>query len=228
MNAGSERGSGGPQGRRKVRCVLWTARGAMPPSELDVELGKKGIEWRAADDAHGAMALLVSWAKPAEEQGVVRVLILVEPSGLGNGSDGVRALLDAADLYAPDAARWVYVRGANPALRALVESDVKGAASQGTRFGEPSRPARGSGAGARIGTPRPEARPLPLRIAPGSIGDTPVVRPGTPVPDGLDEQMEDEIVSGSHLTDEELAMLLSDDPLDEDDRPRRGSGGGRP
>ncbi|MCW5768965.1 MAG: hypothetical protein KIT19_09795 [Phycisphaeraceae bacterium] len=199
----------------------------MPPSELDVELGKKGIEWRAADDAHGALALLVSWAKPTEEQGVVRVLILVEPSGLGGGSHGVRALLDAADLYAPDAARWVYVRGANPALRAFVESDVKGAASQGTRFGEPSCPARGTDAGARVGTPRPEARPLPLRIAPGSVGDTPVARPAPLEPAGIDEHMEDEIVPGSHLTDEELAMLLSDDPLDEEGDHQRGSGGGR-
>lgn len=214
MSRGSETRSESPTGPRKVCCVLWTPRGTLPARELDAELSKKGISHRASDNAHGAMALLVGWAVGAQEShSTVRVLILVEPSRL----TGTQALLNAMNRYTPDAARWVYDSGANPTLRALVEGDVTivPEATSQTRPapGEPFRAGR---------SPRTERRPLRLVEGPAPREPLSPEQPG----DNGDRLVPD----GARLTDEELAMLLGDEPPASgggDVGPTRGSGLGR-
>jgi hypothetical protein len=161
------------------------------------------------------MALLAGWASEhADAPGAVRVLIVVEPSRLTD----VRALLNAVDRYTPDAVRWVYKSGANPALRALVEEDVT------TPVDSPSAGAPAASHPFRtVGTPRAERRPMPLRF---------VDAPSTPLreahaPEQSEADGERGVPEGSRLTDEELAMLLGDDPPSGDVGPSRGSGLGR-
>lgn len=216
MSPGSGVRSESPIGPRKVSCVLWTPRGTLPPRELEVELSKKGITHRSSDNSHGAMAMLAGWAREhAEGRGAVRVLILVEPSRL----DGVHALLNALDRYTPDAVRWVYKSGANPALRAFVEEDVT------TTVDSPSASTPASSHPFRaVGTPRAERRPMPLRLVDAPAA--PLLREARPA-EPPEADGERGLPEGSRLTDEELAMLLGDDPPSGDVGPARGSGLGR-
>lgn len=227
---------------RRVRCVLWTPRGVAPPLELEQELDRKGIARAAADNAHAAMALLCAWANRPDAAGPfpLRVVVLVEPEMLLDA----RALLDALDRYAPDAARWAYRRGANPALRALVEQDVPplSVPSRPAVFAPPARPIqRDPSPTSPLQThpvlPRPERRPLPparpsLRLtdhpaptldgaADDGLGDLnpPDARVGARTPDGAQSPT-------NVLTDEELAMLLGDNPDHDAPRKRRRKGEG--
>ncbi len=230
-------------GGRRVVCVLWVARGVAAPADLEHELERKGIEHELCDNAHGVMAVLCAM-RGGEEGRPVRVVVLVEPEMLPDA----RELLGGLDRYASDVARWVYRRGANPSLRALVESDVPrtsqlretppvsaGVRSAGFVFG---------------GSPRPERRPLAPRDAASGrpslrLTDHPSVASARPdrgggevVDDGLgdvlgpdgsvespDARTGERASSGSGassvLTDEELAMLLGDEP-GSSARPRRG------
>lgn len=215
MSRGSGVRSESPNGPRKVSCVLWTPRGTLPPRELEAELSKKGITHRASDNAHGAMALLVG--RTVSEQGAqlpVRVLILVEPTQLKE----TQALLNAMNRYTPDAARWVYDSGANPALRALVEGDV--AIVQDTPIQARPAPMEPFRAGH---APRTERRPLRLV-------DAPEFAPAPLMPSEPGDNDDRQFPEGSRLTDEELTMLLGDDPPASgggDVGPTRGSGLGR-
>lgn len=174
-------------------------RGGTPPRELETELDRKGIEFRASDNAHGAMGLMVGWASErTADSRAVRVLIMVEPSRLS----GARELLDSMERYVSDLATWVYSPGANPTLRALVEGDMPASASN---LGFEHRSDATSNGGTRTASsPRVERRPMPLRLADGADAGS------TQAGGGVRE--DGELPKGSQLTDEELAMLLGDEP----------------
>lgn len=212
MSRGFGHRSENPGGSRKVRCVLWTPRGGTPPRELETELNRKGIEFRAADNAHGAMGLMVGWASERKaDSRAVRVLIMIEPERLS----GARELLDSMEQYVSDMATWVYSPGANPTLRALVEGDMPAAASN--QRVEQRSPAPSNGEARPAAIPRVERRPMPLRLAEG-IDAGPAQASGGVREDG-------EPPKGSQLTDEELAMLLGDEPPHGEGKgrdPRRG------
>ena len=193
---GSTTGHGGsgrarpPEALRRVCCVLWTPRGVAAPVDLESELDKKGIGHVTADNAHAAMAMLcLSVEREPGAAHPLRVIVLVEPEMLLDA----RALLDAIDRYAPDAARWVYRRGANPTLRALVESDVPHAAPVSAPVRSPVRgpvaaqPGAPSGATGPMvfgsGMPRAERRPLaPGRPSLRLTDHPPVAPPVAPGP----------------------------------------------
>lgn len=252
-----ESGHGGAHGAARVRCVLWMPRGVAPPSELELELDRKGIAHVASDNAHGAMAALCAGSGRSErpcEASVgsdraltLRVIVLVEPEMLLDA----RALLDAIDRYAPDAARWVFRRSANPMLRALVENDVPSAERRtGGVFGPVFGAARTGG----LTLPKPERRPnagdgAPTGLRGSSSGagrpalrltdDPPVQKMGEKVngrTHGEDDGLGDPVMDGGPadgtggasgvLTDEELSMLLGDGPDGASGAgPAKGSGG---
>lgn len=216
-------------GTRRVRCVLWVPRGVAPPQELEAELDRKGISRASSDNAHGAMGLLCSWASTSIAGGMwpLRVIVLVEPELLL----GAKAFLSVADRYAPDAARWVFRRGANPSLRAFVESDV--ATAEPVPGGVFSPAFRGT----RVadGVPRVERRP---NVGQGAsrgpllrlTDDPPVARPATDIGDDGLSDLEGGVGERGNgapgvLTDEELSMLLGPDK-ERDERDRRGGRGG--
>lgn len=191
--------------RPVVRCVLWTPRGMAAPAELIAELERKRIEHVVCGDAHGAFARLCTWGAEARQAsgGGVRVLVMIEPGRLV----GARALLDAMERFAPDSARWVYQPGANPSLRALVESDV---ASEAAMAGPAT-----NGAATRREQPRIEVRPLPA-IKPRPIAKgTPALRltegdvTRASIGNAADEREDGS--PANLLTDEELSMLLGED-----------------
>jgi hypothetical protein len=196
---------------------------------------RKRIAHATADNAHSVMALLCTWAvHPDGPQNAhpLRVVVLVEPEILLDA----RALMDTLDRYAPDTARWVYRRGANPALRALVERDVPAASPvQQSVFTPPQRGPSRDLALSNIPLPRPERRPLPPARPALRLTDHPAPAPDDALgdlnpPDARVGARAGERIEGpsSVLTDEELAMLLGDNPHHDAPRKRRRKGEGDP
>ncbi len=154
-----------------------------------------------------------------EANGVV--LVLVQPAQLAE----LLGVIDAIELYAPGTTLWCYDRSANPKLRGVVSGDVqKWSAAQAPDVGGEPRSSEDHEQGAQrvLTIPVIHTRPVP-EVAP---------RPLAPSQDGVPQMRlvgtEDAPESAARrgaLSEEELRMLLSDDPMD--DPSGRGPGGRR-
>ncbi|MEO0631518.1 MAG: hypothetical protein AAFY46_12460 [Planctomycetota bacterium] len=186
--------------------MVWAK--SRPPEALMAAMRRKGVEPKVTGDAFKAMAEVVTGGSLDRAKAI---LVLVEPSELR----GKRAMLTSCRKYAPTLRVWVYQSQAQVQLRPLELSKLvpepEEAPAEHTFGGDPSastvmrspslRLAQGGGSSHRNGESRgPDWRnqdSLPGVSAAARAADN----PSGYRPSGL-------------LTDEELAMLLADDPED--------------
>lgn len=187
--------------RHEARCVLW-AKDA-PPDALLEAMRRRGVEPVVTHNAFQTMAEIVAEGS-LELSG--SLVVLVEPSRLR----GKKAMLISCRRYAADLRVWVFQAAAPVQLRPLElsqlvpepEQEVEhtfgadpGAGNEAVQAEAPRRPASGSHA-LRLVEPDPEESLLPMNDHPRATDN-----PGVRRPAGL-------------LTDEEIAMLLADDPAE--------------
>lgn len=228
-----------PQSGHRARCVLWHGASAELPGELLESLTRKIGRVSVCTEGYAALAeaclidreyteALRLSGQPVRAGGA-GVLLLVQPASLPLAG----AILEAASLYAPGLQRWQYDRTANPKLRTIVEGEVRPTSPQiverptGTpRVGERSAASAASGV--------PEVKPLaqparglhlaesvpvvaisgPGLTGGGGSGDGPRLRiAGTEVERSGVEGAERSRRPVPVLTEDELQILLSDDPI---------------
>ncbi|MEM9662093.1 MAG: hypothetical protein AAF937_07260 [Planctomycetota bacterium] len=213
-------------GSSKARCVVWAK--SEPPAALMGAMRRKGVEPRVTPDAFRAMAEVVRGGSLAKAKSI---LVLVEPSELR----GKRAMLTSCRRYAPKLRVWVYQAKASMQLRPLelasLVPEPKTVEADHTFGGDPAQNG-------------PEPRPT-LRLVESQTPPRPTRRPGIRAAHLSGESQngesrvqawrnQDSLPGASAaarasdnpsgyrpsglLTDEELAMLLADDP---DDRKKR-------
>ena len=189
-----------------MRCVICHPATAELPGELLTSLSKRMGRMTICADVYGALAeccLIQRECAMADSGGragttagagqASAVLILVHPRHMPD-SAGVR-LVEAVRQYAPAVALWCYDRGANPKLRAVVEEDV----SRAFAVAIPPTAVAISAAGPVLAA-RPAADFVPKLVnGTGHGHSAPMARPAR---------------GASLLTEEELRMLLSGDPLE--------------
>lgn len=188
-----------------LRCVIWHAAAGELPGELLSSLSRRIGRMSVCTDALTAVAecclierehrRALAAANPAAPP-VGGVLVVVHPRQLPEAPH----VLDAVRTYAPCVAAWWYDRGANPKLRGVVEGDVQ------TWTAPP--------------TPATLERPAPPAVT--------VVTPRLPAPATTNghhaapapaqtahlHTQPAQVRRGPLLTEDELAMLLSDEPID--------------
>lgn len=98
--------------------MLWHAPGVEPPPALLSALEKREVSFVAVSDAYAALAEILVEARRDSGR---PVLVLVEPSGLSRA----REMHGVLGRSGKGVSVWMYARGANPALRAVVASDVE-------------------------------------------------------------------------------------------------------
>lgn len=207
-----------------LTCVIWHAGAMELPGELLTSLSRRIGRMRVCTNAYAAFAEVCSiqrahrLAGPPPTAATLRgpngvVLVLVQPTQLAE----IPGVIDAIELYAPGTALWCYDRSANPKLRGVVSGDVQ--AWRGENADSSPEPAP-SPLRARESVPptltipvihtrpAPDIAPRPLPTSSGppqmrlvgaeDIHEPPPHRP----PTGF----------GGPLSEEELRMLLSDDP----------------
>lgn len=191
-----------------IHCVLWHAPDCPPSPELTALLAQRGLALETCDNPYAAAARLcrlerTGRARRRAAQGGLEapsapmpqsalVLLLAEPSRLPLREGIIRVL----ELHAPSTVCWVYERAAGPSLRTV---ELHSLANERPEQDKPVVP-NGSN------HPRPSRLPqdppsLTLVTPPPASGPAPQVP----------------INTANLLTDEELAMLLSDG----DPQPRR-------
>lgn len=207
-----------------LTCVIWHAGATELPGELLTSLSRRIGRMRVCTNAYAAFAEICSLQRafrlngPATTASTLRgpngvVLVLVQPTQLAE----IPGVIDAIELYAPGTALWCYDRGANPKLRGVVSGDVQTWRDQSSEsFDEIAQsPTRGREvAPSYISMPVIHTRPIP-EIAPRPVAppsgtpqmrlvgiEEPIEPPTHRVPGGI----------GGPLSEEELRMLLSDDP----------------
>ena len=247
----------GPSGANtqtsSVRCVIWHAAAGELPGELLTSLSKRVGRMLVCTDPYAAFAETCLIERECRDSGArvgpnrtTGILLLVQPRSLPMAGE----IVEAAKLYAPAVSRWSFERGANPKLRAIVESEV---AAWSLSAGAPVSVATTTRASAHTteaaapeGEMRPEDAPPPppprlaimrrpvttvqqgasviagpnisprLRLAgiEHVAHDRTVSLPPTPAggetaAPGADRQPRPRVL----LTEQELRMLLSDDPI---------------
>jgi hypothetical protein len=127
------------------------------------------------------------------------VLVLVQPSVLR----GVGRLMEAMQTHAPSMAAWIFDKGANPKLRAVVEDDVTAwlAAHPVAHAPAPTVHVRPVAPAPRPAAP--VAQPRPQQNGPRLVGEP--ARPSNGAAHAAPRR------TGSILTEDELRMLLSGD-----------------
>lgn len=232
--------------RSALRCVIWHSAQTALPGELLSSLSKRIGHMSVTTDGYTAFAHVCTIERErraAQAAGIppahAAVLLLVHPGTLA----GAAAVVGAARLYAPTCAVWQYDRdlgvsgaSANPRLRSVVEEDVRRWASGAAAATAAQRPMpaevpanRTHGTSGTDTTRGPAAQPLPIRNGkhhvptshaptPTPTTATPAARARTPIAPAL-----------THLTEDELRMLLSDDPVFPPGQqpPQNGAGGRR-
>lgn len=182
-----------------VRCVVLCAAGHAPPSVLLTALGRRGVDAILTTDPFAAMLAL---ARSANDSSLAPdrhpALIVVEPARHGAGA--LEDLLDAATRRNPGLLIWEYDERERPPLRAWVRpGSAKAPANEPGTVVVPAR-------SRHIGKPA-------LRLTDAPLPDSPAPAPGAPKDEhDLSEPPE------NLLSDEELSMLLADDPNDHDPR----------
>ncbi len=192
MGQAREGGNGAAHVAHGVRCVVLHARPdprhPVPvPAELAESLERKGVRRVDVQSAYAALAEVCA-ADPESGAREPAALLIVEPR-LATPGDGLARLVVSVERFAAGVSVWRYERDAVPPLRVVEPGDAGGT-------GAPAKPevvVRKSAIGA--------SRAPALRLAPESIhlpeGEAATLAPPrTPL-----------------LSDEELAMLLADEPF---------------
>ncbi|MEL6795889.1 MAG: hypothetical protein AAFO89_03615 [Planctomycetota bacterium] len=207
-------------GSSKPRCVVWAR--STPPAALMGAMRRKGVEPRVTPDAFRAMAEVVRGGSLAKTKAI---LVLVEPSELR----GKRAMLTSCRRYAPKLRVWVYQAKASMQLRPLelasLVPEPKSAEPRHTFGGDPSESSAERRPTLRLvesQTPPKPKRRTGIRAAhlsgESQNGESRVQAwrnqdslPGASAAARATDNPSGYRPSGL-LTDEELAMLLADDP----------------
>lgn len=194
-----------------VRCVVWAK--SQPPEALMGAMRRKGVEPIVTPDAFRAMAEVVQGGSMEQTSAI---LVLVEPSELR----GKKAMLISCRRYAPGLRVWVYQSQAPVQLRpieiASLVPEPEEATPEHTFGGDPSATSPGRTPALRL----VEAQTPPKRSRRSSNDESqaPDWRnqdslPGVSAAGRATDNPSGYRPSGL-LTDEELAMLLADDPGD--------------
>ncbi len=186
----------------EVSCVLWCAQ--TPPRELLTSLTKKGVTPTLCRSAFGAMAEICLMGSIGRGPKGGAILLISEPAEVR----GKRAVLSSCQKYAPWLRLWVYQSKAPIQLRPLDMHQLGLDDEEGHEDSIPMHSqARRTGA---------EVQPKPSRSAgpwtPKLSGEGPEGLSGS---DSRGEEDDGHRPTGL-LTDEELGMLLADDPDLED------------
>lgn len=204
-----------------VRCVIWHAADTALPGELLTSLSKRVGRMTVCTDPHAALAEACLIERETRETPGAGVLLLVNPRSLPMAAE----VVEAATLYAPGIARWRYERGANPKLRAIVEGDVESWESSPVK--EAALPEAAEVAETPA-TMRPQFvarthRPVTTVMAGSSVIAGPHISPRLRL-SGVEHTSAQPVGAAPGggerkravqplLTEEELNMLLSDEPL---------------
>jgi hypothetical protein len=213
-----------------TRCVLWRPPHIQIPQDLLASLQRRNIAITDCTDGFAATAHLCRLQHTGRDP---FVLLLVSPGHLPEAAE----VLEVAARCAPHAARWWYDARSNPRLRQVTEEDIAAWAPApppsiasaftaveplGPRRPAPAPSSSGGGPPAlRLtrdgnGTKAPAAEP---KAGPARNGSGPHLSGPA-----ADESENPPRPPSTLLTNEELAMLLSDDiPTP---RPARGPRGG--
>lgn len=194
MGQAREGGNGAAGVAQGVRCVVLharpDARHPVPvPPELADSLERKGVRRVDVQSAFGALAEICA-VDPKSGAREPAALLIVEPR-LATPGDGLAKLVAAVAKFAPGVSVWRYERDAAPALRAIEPAAPRAA--------KPEVVVRKNA----VGTARAPA----LRLAPESI-HLPEAGPSMDAPATSPAPSRTAL-----LSDEELAMLLSDEPF---------------
>lgn len=228
------------QSGNRPRCVLWHGASTELPGELLESLTRKIGRVIVCTEPYAALAEACLIDREYAEAsrltgqpvraGGAGVLLLVQPTNLPLTA----AILEAASLYAPGLQRWQYDRAANPKLRTIVEGEVRQATPQNVERAPSAAPLpKVSDRSAAFAAPAvPEVKPMPQRglhlaesvpvvaiSGPGLAGG-----PGADGPPRLRIAGTDTESAGANgterarrpvpvLTEDELQILLSDDPI---------------
>lgn len=215
-------GSGSGSSRR-ARCVLWCP----PDSEsqtglVDALQRHPEFDIEVVHSGYDAFALLCQRAAAAKATGDSPILVLVDPPKL----TGAVRVMESAAIYAAASATWAFDGSTPPRFRGITLEEVAALTHPKPAQPWPGKPTESHTeikvAGAITGP-----RPMPVTGAdPGIVFsakvpiDPPQLRltgsdPVGPPSEGAKAQPQ----TTSHLlTDEELAMLLSSEPEDDDRR----------
>lgn len=190
----------------KARCVVWAK--SRPPEALMGAMRRKGVEPRVTADAFRAMAEVVLGGSLERTSAI---LVLVEPSELR----GKKAMLTSCRRYAPALRVWVFQAQAPVQLRPLELSNLvpepEDVQPEHTFGPEPSESSAGRLPSLRLVESRNhESRHPDASSADWRNQDS---LPGVSAAARATDNHSGYRPSGL-LTDEELAMLLADDPED--------------
>jgi len=227
----------------RFRCVVWRRADATLPEPLRAALAKRPITVLEATNRYTAFAELIESESSRRSDAPATVLLLVEPSDLVQPEN----LLGAVEAYVPGVLAWEYRCGANPPLRAAVRvgqmryqhgtvprtsrdnaEDLTGVEAADRDAAEPAldagviRVLGGEGAEwDRASEPAPAGGPS-LRLA--GEGELPPSGVNSDVESPESESEGSMDARAPLLSDEELEMLLGDDP---DEAAHPGQQGGR-
>lgn len=202
-------GSVSSSAKSALRCVIWHSAAAALPGELLSSLSKRIGHMSVTTDGYSAFAELCKIERDRRvalaahvPPPAAAVLLLVHPPTLSDAA----AVVESARLYAPTCTIWQYDRvpgihgqGTNPKLRSVVEEDVRLWSAPARATPTPAAPAA---------QPRPPVTP-PTTNGKHHPSPTPALtitssapRPASPIAPAL-----------TQLTEDELRMLLSDEPI---------------
>lgn len=216
----------------RTRCVLWRPPHLPVPQDLLASLQRRHVAITDCTDSFAAMAHLCRLQRSAQDP---FVLLLVSPSHLPEAAE----VLEAAARYAPLAARWWYDARCSPKLQQVTDADI--AAWAGVPL--PSIASAFTAVEPRetvVVPPRRAAAPAYPRSSPPLRLTHEDDAPRMPEPEAsagrngagphlvgpLSEADNPPPSPATLLTNEELAMLLSDDFNPAPPHPRgRGVGG---
>ncbi len=216
-----------------MRCVICHPATAELPGELLTSLSRRMGRMTICTDIYAALAecCLIQHEQAQAGKGDAggakpgAVLVIVHPRHMPDAG-GVR-LVEAARNYAPGVALWRYDRSANPKLRAVVEEDVAtGFATTETPMARtmPAGPADAPQVWPHVGPqvwppvgPVVQTRPVhdvtPKYVnGTGHASPTPTTPLTSPTPTAPSQQRG--VRGSSLLTEDELRMLLSADPME--------------
>lgn len=100
-----------------AQCVLWLDPRTGEPGALFAALSGRGVQVIRVGGPYAALGEVCRLGRSGRRV----ILLLVEPRSL----DESGRVFDAVQRFAPAAACWAYEEGANPKLRAVVESEVE-------------------------------------------------------------------------------------------------------
>lgn len=201
------------------RCLVLTPPGVAAPEALRGALASRDLAIEPVSDVFQAMALMaLHEGSPSTERSLLAALV-VEPSEVPRASE----LAELAPRYAPSTILWQYREDASPQLSTYLTVETDRSVEVKQPATAASRPADAPAlAHAHASHASPASSHPSLRLA----GDGPALAP-LDDRNAAEEAADDDSASldALALSDEELAMLLSDewetDDAEGDDAPPR-------